>query len=559
MQDMDYLTRKYMTGPEGAHRRAVYKAMGFTDEDLSRPLIAVVNSWGEVCPGHFGLKLLTEKVKEGVWQSGATPVEFGVISQCGTLTLGLDGIRYDLSTREVMSFEIETVVNSQMFDGIVMMTACDKVVPGMLIAAARLNLPTIVVCAGVMDAGDIDDEAFSLSDLDEQVMGSYPVGKVTPERIARMEDRACPTWGACPLMGTANTMQCLSEAVGMSLPGTATLPANSSRILREAKHAGNQIVRLVERNLRARDVMSRGAVDNMIAMMMALGGSTNSVVHILSLARELGYEDTVTLDHISDISRRTPCLVNVKPNGPYHQTDFERCGGMPAVMQELRDRLDTGVMTVSGRTLGENLDAREVREVDRNVIYSAEKPISRDGGIAVLYGNLAPGGAILRQSARYRENLRHTGPARVFDCQEDALEALRAGLVKRGDVMVVRFEGPRGGPGMPDIYAVQAAVCGMGLDKDVAVITDARFSGFARGFGVCQMTPEAEGNGPLAYLRDGDMIEIDVTGRLIRALDESIFSTRTPAVNPKAGKEHKGVLGLYKKYGGPANQGARLS
>ena len=231
MQDMDYLTRKYMTGPEGAHRRAVYKAMGFTDEDLSRPLIAVVNSWGEVCPGHFGLKLLTEKVKEGVWQSGATPVEFGVISQCGTLTLGLDGIRYDLSTREVMSFEIETVVNSQMFDGIVMMTACDKVVPGMLIAAARLNLPTIVVCAGVMDAGDIDGEAFSLSDLDEQVMGSYPVGKVTPERIARMEDRACPTWGACPLMGTANTMQCLSEAVGMSLPGTAPAEAPAAGVL----------------------------------------------------------------------------------------------------------------------------------------------------------------------------------------------------------------------------------------------------------------------------------------------------------------------------------------
>ena len=556
---MSYPTKKYMTGVEGAHRRAVYKAMGFTDEDLARPLIAVVNSWGEVCPGHFGLNMLTAKVKEGIWQSVATPVEFGVISQCGTLTLGLDGIRYDLSTREVMSFEIETIVKSQMFDGIVMMTACDKVVPGMLIAAARLNLPTIMVCAGVMGTGELDGEAFSLSDLDEQVMGSYPVGKASAEKIRRMEEQACPTWGACPLMGTANTMQCLTEAVGLCLPGTSTMLSTSSKILREAKHAGNRIVELVKQDIKACDVMSRHAVDNMIMMMMALGGSTNSVVHILSLATELGYDDAVTLDYISEVSRRTPCLVNVKPNGPYHQTDFEKSGGMPAVMNELREQLHTEVLTVTGKTLAENLDAVEPQAIDRNVIYAAQKPLSADGGIAVLYGNLAPGGAILRQSARYRENMAHTGPARVFDCQEDALEALAKGEIQHGDVMVVRFEGPMGGPGMPDIYAVQASVCGMGLDKDVAVITDARFSGFARGFGVCQMTPEAAGNGPLAYLRDGDVIEIDVSNRTINALDENIFTTRQPAANPKDKKKYKGILSLYKKYGGPANKGARLS
>lgn len=556
---MEYPTKKYMTGVEGAHRRAVYKAMGFTDEDLSRPLIAVVNSWGEVCPGHFGLNMLTAKVKEGVWQSGATPVEFGVISQCGTLTLGLDGIRYDLSTREVMSFEIETIVNSQMFDGIVFMTACDKVVPGMLIAAARLNLPSIVVCAGVMGTGELDGEAFSLSDLDEQVMGSYPVGRASAEKIRRMEEQACPTWGACPLMGTANTMQCLAEAVGLCLPGTSTMLSTSSEILRAAKHAGNQVVELVKKDIKARDVMSREAVDNMIMMMMALGGSTNSVVHILSLAQELGYDDKVTLDYISEISRSTPCLVNVKPNGPYHQTDFEKSGGMPVVMKELQKQLNTGVMTVSGKTLQETLDAEEEHHVDRSVIYSADKPISTDGGIAVLYGNLAPGGAILRQSARYRENLAHTGPAKVFDCQEDALEALAQGKIAHGDVMVVRFEGPRGGPGMPDIYAVQASVCGMGLDQDVAVITDARFSGFARGFGVCQMTPEAAVGGPLAYLQDGDMLEIDVANRTINAVDATIFRTRQPAPNPKDAKEYKGILNLYKKYGGPANKGARLN
>ena len=555
---MEYPTKQYMVNVEGTHRRAVYKAMGFTDEDLSRPLIAVVNSWGEVCPGHFGLDQLTKKVKEGIWQAGATPVEFGVISQCGTLTLGLNGIRYDLSTREVMSFEIETIVNSQMFDGIVCMTACDKVVPGMLIAAARLNLPSILVCAGVMDTGKLDGKEFSLSDLDEQVMGSYPVGKVTERQIRRMEDQACPTWGACPLMGTANTMQCLSEAVGMSLPGTSTMLATSSEILRAAKHAGNQIVELVKRNICARDIMSREAVDNMITMMMVLGGSTNSVVHILSLANELGYQDTVTLDHISDISRITPCLINVKPNGPYHQTDFHRSGGMPAVMKEMREKLNGDVLTCSGKTLLENLDAQEDHPVDTQVIFPLDHPISSDGGISVLYGNLAPGGAILRQSARYRENLSHTGPARVFDCQEDALKALAEGKIQHGDVMVVRFEGPRGGPGMPDIYAVQASVCGMGLDKDVAVITDARFSGFARGFGVCQITPEAAVDGPLAYLRDGDLIEIDVVGRCIRALDDSIFANRRPAPNPKDQKQYSGMLNLYKKYGGPANQGARL-
>ena len=555
---MEYPTKKYMTGPEGAHRRAVYKAMGFTDNDLSRPLIAVVNSWGEVCPGHFGLDQLTGKVKEGIWQSGATPVEFCTISQCGTLTLGLDGIRYDLATRELVAFDIETIVNSQMFDGIVFMTACDKVVPGMLVAAARLNLPSIFVCAGTMEAGCLDGVEFSLSDLDEKVMGGYPAGRVSAEEIARMEDQACPTWGACPLMGTANTMQCLAEAVGMTLPGASTLVSTSSKIMRTAKLAGNRIVGLVKEGIKARDIMSEAAIENMIVMQMVLGGSTNSIVHVLSLAAELDLDDRITLERISEISRNVPCLVNVKPNGPYHVTDFSKSGGMPVAMREIQDKLNSGVMTVTGGTLGENLAVADDHTVDRKVIFKADQPISKDGGIAVLYGNLAPGGAILRQSARYRENLFHKGPARIFERQEDALEALKNNRIKRGDVMVVRFEGPRGGPGMPDIYAVQATVCGMGLDKDVAVITDARFSGFARGFGVCQMNPEAEGGGPLAYLRDGDIVVVDVVNRLVEAVDKSIFTTRQPAVNPKGAIRHKGILGLFKKVGGPANKGARL-
>lgn len=554
---MDYPTKPYMTGPDGAHRRAIYKAMGFTDEDLKKPLIAVVNSWGEVCPGHFGLKMLTEKVKEGIWQSGATPVEFCTISQCGTLTLGLDGIRYDLATRELVAFDIETIVNSQMFDGIAMMTACDKVVPGMLIAAARLNLPSIIVCAGTMDAGFLNGEYFSLSDLDEKVMGSWPIGKVSSQEIYEMEDEACPTWGACPLMGTANTMQCLSEAVGMTLSGTSTLMANSSKILRMAKKSGNQIVELVRKNIKARDIMTRKALENMIVMMMALGGSTNSVVHILSLAQELELYD-ISLDTISTISKNTPCLVNVKPNGPFHQTDFGRNGGVPQVMFDLQHKLHVDVLTVAGEQLSNQIQTFKYPAVNRKVIYSPEQPISKDGGIVVLKGNLAPEGAILRQSARYRENLFHVGPAKVFDCQEDALQALKDNVIKPGDVMVVRFEGPKGGPGMPDIYAVQATVCGMGLDKDVAVITDARFSGFARGFGVCQISPEAAGGGPLAYIKDGDVIKIDVSAGTITAEDEKIFSTRTPKENPKDKNHYKGILRLYKATGSPANKGARL-
>lgn len=555
---MEYFTKQFMTGPEGAHRRAVYKAMGFTDADLTKPLIAVVNSWGEVCPGHFGLNMLTQKVKEGIWQEGATPVEFCTISQCGTLTLGLDGIRYDLATREMVSFDIETIVNSQMFDGIVFMTACDKVVPGMLIAAARLNLPSIFVCAGTMEAGELNGEAFSLSDLDEQVMGGYHTGRVSKEKIAAMEDRACPSWGACPLMGTANTMQCLTESIGMAMPGTSTMIATSSEILRAAKLSGNQIVRLVEKNIRANDIMTLPALENMITMMMVLGGSTNSVVHILSLAQELGFGDEVTLDRISEISKKTPCLVNVKPNGPYHLTDFEKSGGIPAALREIRSCLNTDVMTVTAKTMAENMEEPLKYEVNRNVLYSYENPISEDGGIAVLRGNIAPEGAILRQSARYRDNLYHKGPAKVYDSQEDALQALHENKVEPGDVMVVRFEGPCGGPGMPDIYAVQATVCGMGLDKDVAVITDARFSGFARGFGVCQITPEAAKGGPLAYLQDGDVISIDVSNRRIDVEAPEIFGQREPAWNPKDKNTYKGVLNLFKKYGGPANRGARL-
>lgn len=555
---MEHSTKQYLSGPEGAHRRAVYKSMGFTDFDLSKPLVAVVNSWGEVCPGHFHLNMVAQKVKEGIWQAGATPLEFNTISQCGTLTLGLDGIRYDLATRELVAFDIETVISIQMFDGAVFISTCDKVVPGMLMAAARLNLPSLFVPGGVMGVEEVHGNRFSLSDLDEMVMGALPAGKVDVSEIAELEDIVCPTWGACPLMGTANTMQGLTEALGMALPGSSTLSATSSVLLREAKKSGSAIVDLMRKDLRPCSIMSERAMENMIVTLMALGGSTNSIVHILALAEELALGEKINLDTIDRISMTTPCVLNVKPNGPYYVTDFGKAGGISQLMDDLRDFLFLDALTVTGKPLEENLKSRAKRRVDRNVIFPLEKPLSRDGGIVVLYGNLAPGGAILRQSARYRENLFHQGPARIFNSQEETLMALKSGKIKPKDVIVVRYEGPRGGPGMPDIYTVQATVVGMGLEKEVAVITDARFSGFARGFGVCQITPEAALGGPIALLEEGDEIMIDVTNKKLDVLDEKILKKRSKSWKPIKKGPRKGILGLYAKLAGPANKGARL-
>lgn len=555
---MDYFTKKFMTTANGAHRRAVYKSMGYTDLDLSQPLVAVANSWGEVCPGHYGLDKIAEKVKEGLWQKGLTPFEFNTISQCATLTLGLDGVRYDLATRDLVAFDIETVINLQMFDGIVFLPTCDKIVPGMLMAAARLNIPSIFVLGGVMGTGKLDGNTIDLSDLDEKIMGAYIAGKISLSEIKNMEENACPTWGACPLMGTANTMQCLTEVLGMALPGSSTLPANSSIILRRAKEAGNLMYKIIKNKILPRNILSVKAMKNMITMLMAIGGSTNSIVHILALAEELDLGGQINLDLIDQISKNTPCLLNVKPNGPYYVNDFAQSGGVPQLMYEIKDKLFLDIPSINGKSVKENIEEKRNAKVNREVIRNLKNPLSKDGGIVVLYGNIAPGGAILRQSACYRENLVHRGPAKVFNSKNEAIEAIKGRKIKPKDVVVVRYEGPKGGPGMPDIYAILAMICGMGLDKDVAVITDARFSGFARGFGVCQINPEAADNGPLAYLENDDEILIDIPNRKLEVLNNEIFKKREKSINPKNNKKYKGILQLYQKLGKPANKGAGL-
>jgi len=558
LSDDKWPTKEYFTGAAGTHRRAVYKGMGYTDKDLSRPLIAVVNTFSEVCPGHHHLRSVTEQVKAGIWQAGGTPFEFGAISQCATPVLGLRGINFDLAARDVLAFDIETIVETQMFDGVVAVVACDKTAPGAFLALARLNLPAIIVPGGAMAPGYYDSRPVVLSDLDELVFGALPAGKVSPDEVLKLEDAVCPTDGACPILGTANTMQCLAEASGMALPLAGTAPAFSGERLRLAKESGNRVVELVKEGVTARQILSGKALTNTVHTLMALGGSTNAVLHLLALADELGLGGEIDLETFERASQNTPCLANVKPNGPYFVTDFHNHGGVPALMWEIRERLNLDAPTVSGKTVGEVLSEQAKRVPpggrDRQVIRERSNPVYNTGGITVLRGALAPDGSV----ARRLDNtiLHHQGPAHVFNSQEEALAAVQTGAVKPGEVVVVRFVGPRGAPGMPDIYAVLAAIVGKGLEGQVGVVTDGRFSGFARGLGVCQVTPEAAVGGPLAKLEDGDIITIDLPSRRLDVADAEKVMARPAVPNPRP--VPPGILGLYAKTAGPATRGAKL-
>jgi dihydroxy-acid dehydratase len=552
-------TQEYFTGAAGTHRRAVYKAMGYTDRDLSRPLIAVVNTFSEVCPGHHHLRSVVEQVKAGIWQAGGCPFEFGAISQCATPVLGLRGINFDLAARDVLAFDIETIVETQMFDGVVAVIACDKTAPGAFLALARLNLPAVIVPGGTMSPGYSAGRPVVLSDLDELIFGALPAGRVSPEDVLKLEDAVCPTDGACPILGTANTMQCLTEASGLALPMAGTAPAFSGERLRIAKESGRRVVEMVHEGLSPRQILTGETLANMIHTLMALGGSTNAVLHILALADELGLGDQIDLETFERASQNTPCLANVKPNGPYFVTDFHAHGGLPALMREIRDRLNLQVPTVAGKTAGGILDEYAAKEPPggRNdeVIRRRHNPVYTTGGLTVLHGSIAPVGSV----ARRLDNtiLHHEGPARVYDSQEEALAAVQSDQVKPGEVVVVRFVGPRGAPGMPDTYAVLAAIVGKGLEGKVGVITDGRFSGFARGLGVCQITPEAAVGGPLAKLRDGDIISIDLPSRRLDVANADIVLARPAVPNPRP--VPPGILGLYARVAGPANRGAKLA
>ena len=543
-------------GVERAPHRSLFNALGMTEEELNRPIIGVVNSYNEIVPGHMNLDKIAEAVKKGVYMAGGTPVEVPAIAVCDGIAMNHTGMRYSLVTRELVCDSTECLARAHQFDGLVMIPNCDKNVPGLLMAAARLDIPTIFVSGGPMLAGrKLDGKKTCLSTLFEAV-GEYNAGKMSRDKLKEFEEKACPTCGSCSGMYTANSMNCLTEALGMGLKGNGTIPAVYSERIRLAKHAGMKIMELVEKDIKPSDIMTEGAFRNAMAVDMALGCSTNSMLHLPAIAYEAGVE--LNLEIANEISRKTPNLCHLAPAGDTFMEDLNEAGGVYAVMNEL-DKLgilDKECMTVTGSSVGENI--KECENLDTSVIRPVENPYSKTGGIAVLKGNLAPDSCVVKKSAVASEMMKHKGPARVFDGEEEAIKAIRAGKIKAGDVVVIRYEGPKGGPGMREMLSPTSEIAGMGLDKDVALITDGRFSGATRGASIGHVSPEAALGGTIAFVKDGDMIDIDIENNSIELLvSEEELEERRKGFVPKV----TNVSGYLKKYASmvtSANTGAVL-
>ena len=544
-------------GVERAPNRSLFYALGYTKEELERPLIGIVNSHNEIVPGHMNLDKITEAVKAGVRAAGGTPVEFPAIAVCDGIAMGHVGMKYSLVTRDLIADSTEAMALAHQFDGLVMIPNCDKNVPGLLMAAARVNVPTIFCSGGPMMAGTLNDgRRTCLSHMFEAV-GAYKAGKLDDAGVEEYEENACPTCGSCSGMYTANSMNCLTEAIGMALRGNGTIPGVMSARLRLAKHTGMKIMELVEKNIRPRDIMTEAAFHNADTVDMALGCSTNTMLHLPAIAHECGIE--LSLEISNEISSRTPNLCHLAPAGETYMEDLERAGGVHAVMKELTRKglLDTSVLTCTGRTLAENLEG----VVNRNsaVIRPIDDPYSADGGIAVLKGSLAPEGCVVKRSAVAAEMMTHTGPARVFDSEDDAIAAIYAGRIVAGDVVVIRYEGPKGGPGMREMLNPTSAIAGMGLDKEVALITDGRFSGATRGASIGHVSPEAALGGPIAFVEEGDMISIDIPAcRIDVQVDEATLAARKAAWVCPEPRVRTGYLARYAKLVGSAARGAVL-
>ena len=544
-------------GVERAPNRSLFYALGYTKEELERPLIGVVCSYNEIVPGHMNLDKIAEAVKAGIRAAGGTPVEFPAIAVCDGIAMGHVGMKYSLVTRDLIADSTEAMAMAHQFDGLVMIPNCDKNVPGLLMAAARLNIPTIFCSGGPMLAGVMNSgRRTCLSHMFEAV-GAYKAGKLDDEGVLEYEENACPTCGSCSGMYTANSMNCLTEAIGMALRGNGTIPGVMSARLRLAKHTGMQIMELVEKNIRPRDIMTEAAFHNADTVDMALGCSTNTMLHLPAIAHECGID--LSLDISNDISSRTPNLCHLAPAGETYMEDLERAGGVWAVMQELtkKNLLDTSVLTVTGKTLGENLEG----VVNRNpeVIRPIENPYSADGGIAVLKGNLAPEGCVVKRSAVAPEMMTHTGPARVFNSEDEAIAAIYAGKIVSGDVVVIRYEGPKGGPGMREMLNPAPAIAGMGLVKEVALITDGRFSGATRGASIGHVSPEAALGGPIAFIQEGDLVSIDIPNcKIDMQVDEATLAARKAAWVCPEPKVKTGYLARYAKLVSSAARGAVL-
>ena len=544
-------------GFHNAPHRSLYHALGLTKEEQSRPLIGIVSSFNEIVPGHINLDKIADAVKLGVAMAGGTPIVFPAITVCDGIAMGHAGMKYSLVTRDLIADSTEAMVMAHGFDGLVMIPNCDKNVPGLLMAAARLNIPTIFVSGGPMLAGRVDGKKTSLSSMFEAV-GAYKAGKIDEKQLCVCEENTCPTCGSCSGMYTANSMNCLTEVLGMGLGGNGTIPAVYSARIELAKHAGMQIMELVEKNIRPRDIMTPAAIKNALTADMALGCSTNSMLHLPAIANECGVK--FNLDMANEVSETTPNLCHLAPAGPTYMEDLNEAGGVYAVLAELEkiNLLDTSVMTCTGKTLGENIS--DAVNSNTDVIRTVDNPYTKTGGIAVLRGNLAPDGCVVKRSAVAPEMLVHEGPAKVFDSEEDTIEAIYAGKIVKGDVVVIRYEGPAGGPGMREMLSPTSAIAGMGLDKDVALITDGRFSGATRGASIGHVSPEAVRGGLIAYVKDGDIISINIPEYKIelKVSDEEI-AKRKAEMQIKTKDGIKGYLKRYAAMVSSADKGAIIN
>lgn len=544
------------TGTQQAPHRSLFNALGYTEEERQRPLIGIVSSYNEIVPGHMNLDKITEAVKLGVAMAGGTPIVFPAIAVCDGIAMGHIGMKYSLVTRDLIADSTECMAIAHGFDGLVCIPNCDKNVPGLLMAAARVNIPTVFVSGGPMLAGRVKGEKRSLSSMFEAV-GSVAAGTMTMEELSEFEEKVCPTCGSCSGMYTANSMNCLTEALGMGLKGNGTIPAVYSERIRLAKHAGMKIMELVEKDIKPRDIMTEKAFLNALTVDMALGCSTNSMLHLPAIAHEAGVD--LNLDIANELSAKTPNLCHLAPAGPTYMEDLNEAGGVYAVMNELtkKNLLYTDLITVTGKTVGENIEGA----VNKNpeVIRPVENPYSETGGIAVLKGNLAPDSGVVKRSAVVPEMMVHEGPARVFDCEEDAIDAIKGGKIVAGDVVVIRYEGPKGGPGMREMLNPTSAIAGMGLGSSVALITDGRFSGASRGASIGHVSPEAAVGGPIALVEEGDIISINIPeNRLDVKVSDEEMAARKAKWQPREPKVTTGYLSRYREMVTSGNRGAIL-
>ena len=543
-------------GMQQAPHRSLFNALGFTEEEMKKPMVGIVSSYNEIVPGHMNLDKIVNAVKLGVAEAGGVPVVFPAIAVCDGIAMGHIGMKYSLVTRDLIADSTECMALAHQFDALVMVPNCDKNVPGLLMAAARINVPTVFVSGGPMLAGHVKGQKRSLSSMFEAV-GANAAGTMTEEEVREFEEKVCPTCGSCSGMYTANSMNCLTEALGMGLRGNGTIPAVYSERIKLAKHAGMAVMEMLKKDIRPRDIMTKDAILNALTVDMALGCSTNSMLHLPAIAHEIGFDFDISF--ANPISEKTPNLCHLAPAGPTYMEDLNEAGGVYAVMKELADigLLNLDCMTVTGKTVGENI--KDAVNKNEEVIRPVSNPYSKTGGLAVLRGNLAPDGSVVKRSAVVEEMMVHEGPARVFDCEEDAIDAIKSGKIVKGDVVVIRYEGPKGGPGMREMLNPTSAIAGMGLGSSVALITDGRFSGASRGASIGHVSPEAAVGGPIALVKEGDIIKINIPAMTldVDVSDEEMEQRRKEWV-PREPKVTTGYLSRYRELVTSGNRGAIL-